>query len=271
VPSPGALGHGSGVGPAAQKSFCRPSFPRDRMSCNGSRVSIKKPRDGRHRLRLLALVKRRYWRPHAQALSEDLSTRLACCLIAGYFRFPGAKLKATAARIRVFNADASMSSPSLRSIARVDFASRPALNRCFGSFRNAPLKKLSFTWSLKAPALQTRPLFVHTAVPHFHSSVRSGAAARMILRRRASIWPRQSPSCAIRSVIRCEALGPAPLDGFVMCSPCFAARTRVRGIRRSPLPLPARGSEVPRVEDLANLRFAFPARPMFLVQLHEPG
>ena len=64
---------------------------------------------------------------------------------AGYLFFPADKLWATAARIRSFKADASILSPSLKSMARVFLASRPALNIPFGSFRDAPLKKLSFT------------------------------------------------------------------------------------------------------------------------------
>src|SRR5262249_13383916 len=84
------------------------------------------------------------------------------------------------------------------------------------------LKKLSFTWSLNAPALQTKPFWVHTAVPHFHSSVRSGAASKINLRSRASILPRQSPNSAIREVIRCEAF-ELPFSGvFFMWYPAVS-------------------------------------------------
>src|SRR5262249_2726644 len=78
--------------------------------------------------------------------------------------------------------------------------------------------KLSFTWSLKGPAAQTRPLLVHTAVPHFHSSVTSGAASGINLRSRASSLPRQSPSSVIILVMSCEAFASPPLL-FFMSSP----------------------------------------------------
>src|SRR5215510_2209411 len=130
-----------------------------------------------------------------------------------YFFVP--ELCATAARIRAFNADSSILSFSVKSIARVAFASRPALNNRFGSFKEAPLKKLSFTWSLKAPAAQTMPLLVHTAVPHFHSSVTFGAVSRINLRNRASSLPRQSPSSSIILVMSCEAFTSPPLLLFM--------------------------------------------------------
>src|ERR1700716_4079006 len=66
-------------------------------------------------------------------------------LFAGYLFFSADKLWATAARIRFFKPDASILSPSLKSMARVFLASMPALNKPFGSFSDAPLKKLSFT------------------------------------------------------------------------------------------------------------------------------
>jgi hypothetical protein len=59
--------------------------------------------------------------------------------------FPADKLWATAERTRSLKAGASILLPSLKSMARVFLASRPALNIPFGSFRDAPLKKLSFT------------------------------------------------------------------------------------------------------------------------------
>ena len=75
-----------------------------------------------------------------------------------------------------------MGSFSRRSIERVALASRPALKRPFGSSRDAPLKKLILTCSLKAPREMTFPLWVQTGVPHFQSSFRLGSASLMRLR-----------------------------------------------------------------------------------------
>src|SRR5438093_13208414 len=54
-------------------------------------------------------------------------------------------LRATAWRTSALNADSSTSSPSWMSIARRTFPSRLELKRRAGSFRNAPLAKVSFT------------------------------------------------------------------------------------------------------------------------------
>src|SRR5215510_15250458 len=104
-----------------------------------------------------------------------------------------------------FSAASSTLASFVKSIARVPLASRPALNNLFESARDAPLKKLIFTWSLNAPSAQTRPLEVHTAVPHFTSSVRVGSAALITLRNRPQSAPRQSPSSANCSVICWDA------------------------------------------------------------------
>src|SRR3954452_14251928 len=54
-------------------------------------------------------------------------------------------LRATAWRTSVLKADSSTSSPSWMSIARRAFPSRLELKRRAGSFRDAPLAKVSFT------------------------------------------------------------------------------------------------------------------------------
>src|SRR5205823_11962269 len=54
-------------------------------------------------------------------------------------------LRATAWRTSALNSDASSSSPSWMSIARRTFPSRLELKRRAGSFRDAPLEKVSFT------------------------------------------------------------------------------------------------------------------------------
>src|SRR3982074_1064324 len=54
-------------------------------------------------------------------------------------------LRATACRISALNADSSTSSPSWMSIARRTFPSRLELKRRAGSFRDAPLAKVSLT------------------------------------------------------------------------------------------------------------------------------
>src|SRR5437899_3203773 len=54
-------------------------------------------------------------------------------------------LRATAWRTSALKADSSTSSPSWMSIARRTFPSRLELKRRAGSFRDAPLEKVSFT------------------------------------------------------------------------------------------------------------------------------
>ena len=53
--------------------------------------------------------------------------------------------RATAARMRVLNAFSFTFSPSRKSMARLVFPSRLELKRLAGSFRDAPLAKVSFT------------------------------------------------------------------------------------------------------------------------------
>ncbi len=55
---------------------------------------------------------------------------------------------ATASRMRALNAFSSIFSPSCTSIARRRLPSRTELNRREGSFREAPLAKVTFTWFL---------------------------------------------------------------------------------------------------------------------------
>src|SRR5512139_1989139 len=74
----------------------------------------------------------------------------------------------------------------------MDLAPVPLTRSFLGSGSAAPLKKVSLTCSLKAPTEHTRPFCDHTGVPHFHSSVRSGAAARIRPRSFASRSPLQS-------------------------------------------------------------------------------
>src|SRR5215813_11865827 len=114
------------------------------------------------------------------------------------------------------SAASSILASFVKSIARVPLASRPALNNFFGSVSDAPLKKLIFTWSLNAPTAQTRPLEVHTAVPHFTSSVRVGSAALISLRNRSQSAPRQSPSSANCAVICWDAVAFFDADVFLM-------------------------------------------------------
>src|SRR5205807_3426652 len=54
-------------------------------------------------------------------------------------------LRATARRTSALKADSSTSSPSWMSIARRTFPSRLELKRRAGSFKDAPLAKVSFT------------------------------------------------------------------------------------------------------------------------------
>src|SRR5262249_31840945 len=74
----------------------------------------------------------------------------------------GVAARAEAGRTSAVTAARSSDSPSWRSIARVRFASRPALKRRLGSASDAPSKKLTFTWSLKAPIARTFPPRVQT-------------------------------------------------------------------------------------------------------------
>src|SRR5580704_8162127 len=113
-----------------------------------------------------------------------------------------------AARTSSFRARSSIVSPSSQSIDRHTLPSRPALKSLSGSGRLAPWEKVSFTlllWALPTAIIPSRD---HTGLPiHFHSSMISGAAPRMLLRTLASVLPRQSVSPSISWSIRS--------DGFI--------------------------------------------------------
>src|ERR1700722_20395314 len=115
-------------------------------------------------------------------------------------------LRATAWRTRALKADSSTFSPSWISIARRTFPSRLELKRRAGSFRDAPLAKVSFTTFLYDSPVQMMPSCDQTGVPiHFHSSTTSGTASLMSLRILPRASPRQSPSSAILFEMRSEA------------------------------------------------------------------
>src|SRR5215831_560267 len=104
-------------------------------------------------------------------------------------------LYATAARTRFFRARPLILSPSKRSIARHWLPPRPALKSFSGSGRPAPWENVSFTLSLWALPTAIIPSRDHTGLPiHFHSSIISRSASRMVLRMPASVLPRQSVS-----------------------------------------------------------------------------
>src|SRR5882724_7973078 len=89
------------------------------------------------------------------------------------------------------------------SIARRTFPSRLELKRRAGSFRDAPLAKVSFTTFLYDSPVQMMPSCDQIGMPglfgftHFHSSTTSGSASLMSLRILLRVFPRQSPSSAI--------------------------------------------------------------------------
>src|SRR5580700_829867 len=100
--------------------------------------------------------------------------------------------------MRIFRARSFILSPSKKSIARRALPSRPALKSRSGSGRPAPWEKVSFTFPLWALATAIIPSRDHTGLPiHFHSSMISGSASRMILRMPAKVSRRQSVSPAI--------------------------------------------------------------------------
>src|SRR5579859_1792180 len=113
-----------------------------------------------------------------------------------------------ASRTRFFRARSFTLSPSKKSIARHTLPAKPALKSLSGSGRLAPWAKVSFTLSLWALPTAIIPSRDHTGLPiHFHSSMISWSASRMVLRTLASVLPRQSLSPAISTSIRS--------DGFI--------------------------------------------------------
>src|SRR5271169_1268221 len=129
-----------------------------------------------------------------------------------------------AARTRFFRARSLILSPLKRSIARHLLPPRPALKSLTGSGRLAPFEKVSFTLSLWALATAIIPSRDHTGLPiHFHSSMISRSASRMLLRMLASVLPRQSVSPAISWSIRS--------DGFIG-SLCLQFLSRFHSLRK---------------------------------------
>src|SRR5215510_7474926 len=128
-----------------------------------------------------------------------------------YFARPGLAfstdvLRATAARMSALNAPASTSSPSWMSIARRTFPSRLALKSLAGSCNAAPWAKVNFTLDLYDSPVQMIPSCAYTGVPiHFHSSTTSGSASLMSLRILLKVFPRQSPSSAMRFEMSSDA------------------------------------------------------------------
>src|SRR5277367_1744528 len=128
-----------------------------------------------------------------------------------------------AARTSSFSPGLLSLSPSKRSIARHVPPSRPALKSLSGSGRRAPFEKVSFTLSLWALPTAIIPSRDHTGLPiHFHSSMISRSASRMVLRTVASVLPRQSLSDSINRSIRS--------DGFMDFVPPILARGAQRGL-----------------------------------------
>src|SRR5688572_3436756 len=153
-----------------------------------------------HRLRLLA-----GWR---------LPCRLARLRLLLRFHFADL-FTATAARMRAFRASASISSPSLKSMARRVLPSRLELKSFAGSFTAAPLAKVNFTALLYVSPVQMIPSCDHTGTFHFHSSTTSGSACLMTARRRASVLPRQPSSSLIRASISFDGESPWVLLLFI--------------------------------------------------------
>src|SRR5215472_15176734 len=107
------------------------------------------------------------------------------------------------------------------SIARRVFPSRLELKRCFGSFSDAPLAKVSFTTLLYDSPVQMMPSCDQTGVPiHFHSSTTSGSASLISWRIRLRVSPRQSPSSAILFEISSDADRPSLAPDFFMFPSC---------------------------------------------------
>src|ERR1700740_3700961 len=140
--------------------------------------------------------------------------------------------------MRFFRARSLILSPSNKSIARQALPPRPALKSLSGSGSLAPWEKVSFTLSLWALPTAIIPSRDHTGLPiHFHSSIISRSASRMLLRMLASVLPRQSVRSAISASIRS--------DGFIGI---FTPQILVRG--RLTVSLNAELSGVLRVQTL---------------------
>src|SRR4051812_3464383 len=123
------------------------------------------------------------------------------------------------------------------SIARLTLPSRLELKSLAGSFKAAPLKKVSLIAALYDSPVQIPPSWYQVGVPiHFHSSTTSGSASLMSARILASVAPRQSPSSAIRSSMSSEgALPDALVELFIFLrgtDSTARARTK-RGAQRA--------------------------------------
>src|SRR5262245_52910118 len=120
------------------------------------------------------------------------------------------------------------------SIARRVFPSRLELKRRAGSFRDAPLAKVSFTTDLYGSPVQMIPSCDHVGVPgfvgftHFNSSTTSGSASVMSVRIRLRVSPRQSPSSAIRFEMSSDADWPWLAPVFFMFSPTSLVQSQSR-------------------------------------------
>src|SRR6202790_1101632 len=141
--------------------------------------------------------------------------------------------------MRFFRARSLILSPSNKSIARQALPPRPALKSLSGSGRLAPWAKVSFTLSLWAFPTAMIPSRDHTGLPiHFHSSMISRSASRMLLRMLANVLPRQSVSFAINWSINVEEDSAG--TGFFMCS--SNSRTYSSRAQRNPQPSQVEGS-----------------------------
>ena len=114
---------------------------------------------------------------------------------------------ATASRMSALNAASSISSPSCRSMARRTLPSRLELKSLAGSFKGAPLKKVSLTTpctSLPAdpavvgPDRGPRAGGFHPLPLLDHLGISGPDEPAHLLR----VWPRQSPSSSILASMR---------------------------------------------------------------------
>src|SRR6266508_4297169 len=127
------------------------------------------------------------------------------------------------------------------SMARLAFPSRLELKSLAGSFKEAPLKKVSFTIDLYDSPVQMMPSCDQIGVPiHFHSSTTSGSASLMSLRILPRVSPRQSPSSAILFEMSSDADWPRLAPDFFMFSSYTLQYIRQyrRRRRQRPRPLP---------------------------------
>src|SRR6185503_19945275 len=119
------------------------------------------------------------------------------------------------------------------SIARRVLPSRLELNNRVGSGTLAPRANVCLTTFWYASPVQTIPLCDQTGLPHFHSSVISGAASRINARMRASVAPRHPPRSRIRSSMRRAAGGafaPAFAGAFDLAEVLRLGAERAAGL-----------------------------------------